>query len=55
MSLILIVDDSSDNRMRAKLALKNEGYKFIEAEDGIEALDKAIKYIPNIILLNFRR
>ena len=38
---ILIVDDHQVNRMTIKLSLKNEGYEFFEAVNGIEAIQKA--------------
>lgn len=50
--LILIVDDQADNRFAIKLALKKEGYEFIEAENGEEALSKAIEHNPDVILMD---
>jgi EAL domain-containing protein (putative c-di-GMP-specific phosphodiesterase class I)/DNA-binding NarL/FixJ family response regulator len=49
---ILIVDDVSVNRMTIKLSLKHEGYTFIEASDGQEAIEKALEHQPNVILMD---
>jgi EAL domain-containing protein (putative c-di-GMP-specific phosphodiesterase class I)/CheY-like chemotaxis protein len=49
---ILIVDDTKENRLMLTLALKNENYEFIEAKNGKDALKKALKYNPDIILLD---
>ena len=49
---ILIVDDVAVNRMTIKLSLKNEGYTFIEACDGKEAIEKALEHQPNVILMD---
>ena len=50
--LILIVDDQADNRFAIKLALKNEDYDFIEAEDGSQSLSLAQEHQPTIILMD---
>jgi len=50
--VILIVDDQDDNRFAIKLALKNEGYEFIEAENGKEAVESVLKTKPSIILMD---
>lgn len=50
--LILVVDDQADNRFAIKLALKKESYDFIEAENGREALAKAIEFAPDVILMD---
>ncbi len=49
---ILIVDDQVVNRATIKLVLKEGSYNFIEAENGEEALHKAISYHPDIILMD---
>jgi len=40
MKTILIVDDSSGVRKFVMFALKNHGYRVVEAEDGLDALEK---------------
>ncbi len=49
---ILIVDDIAVNRMTIKLSLKEEGYQFIDAKDGKEAIQKALEYNPDLILMD---
>ena len=49
---ILIADDEPTNRLVAKLALSKEGYKIIEAVNGIEAINLANKYHPDVILMD---
>ncbi len=51
-SKILIVDDVALNRMTIKLSLKDEGYTFIEATNGQEAIDKALVESPDLILMD---
>lgn len=49
---ILIVDDVAVNRMTIKLSLKSENYTFIEAENGLEALEQAQEHHPDVILMD---
>ncbi len=49
---ILIVDDHQVNRMTLKLSLKNEGYEFFEATNGLEAIQKATEVNPDVILMD---
>ena len=49
---ILIADDEPTNRMVAKLALQKEGYKLLEAKNGIEAVELSKQFIPDVILMD---
>ncbi|HIP46894.1 MAG TPA: response regulator, partial [Campylobacterales bacterium] len=49
---ILIVDDVAVNRMTIKLSLKSENYTFIEAENGLEAIEQAQEHHPDVILMD---
>ena len=49
---ILIADDEPTNRLIAKTALKEEGYKFIEATNGHEAVELTKKHHPDVILMD---
>ena len=49
---ILIVDDSSLARRRARGILENGGYEVIEAEDGMAALEKYFIEKPDIVMLD---
>lgn len=51
---ILIADDDDDNRILLSFLIQSEGWEVIEAQDGQEALEKAIKEQPNILLLDNR-
>lgn len=47
---ILVVDDEKDIRELVKLYLKNENYEIIEAENGMEALEKIDKNVDLVLL-----
>lgn len=49
---ILIVDDDAGGRESLKGVLLTQGYQLIEAENGREAIEKALAYIPDLILLD---
>ncbi|MDW7674561.1 MAG: response regulator transcription factor [Bacillota bacterium] len=49
---ILIVDDDEDIREVLTLYLKKEGYQVISAEDGSEAVTRAFKANPDLIILD---
>lgn len=50
MKTVLIVDDDSETRKVVRLALQDEGYKIIEADDGSMALDLAKVRNPDVIV-----
>lgn len=50
--LILVVDDEENIRDLLVFNLQKEGYDTIEAEDGLTAVDMAIKERPDLILLD---
>lgn len=49
---VLIVEDNQDNRELVVKVLKRSGYLTVEAEDGEQAIDKAISEKPDLILLD---
>ena len=49
---ILIVDDEKSIRELLAFNLEKEGYKVIEADNGIDAVDKALNQKPDLILLD---
>jgi signal transduction histidine kinase len=51
LPLLLVVDDEPDMR-RYLVTMLRESYRIIEAEDGISALEKAMKAGPDLILLD---
>lgn len=50
--LILVVDDTPENRMLLNIMLKNEGYRVELAEDGNKALAKLEACEPDLVLLD---
>jgi c-di-GMP phosphodiesterase len=48
---VLIVDDQDESRSTLQAVLENEGYDFIEAINGKDALAKAIEHTPDIIII----
>ena len=51
---ILIVDDSQAFRELEKVLLGREGFQLITAEDGAEAVRKALSEAPDVILLDLQ-
>jgi len=49
---VLIVDDESNNRMMLKDMLLPFGFQLFEAVDGADALEKAVEYLPHVVLLD---
>ncbi|WP_027395051.1 response regulator [Aquimarina latercula] len=47
---ILLVEDNNCLRHYLSFFLKNEGYKVIEAENGIDGIKKALDYQPDLII-----
>ncbi len=49
---ILIVDDSSVNLTLLSAILKRAGYECVEASDGLEAIERAVALLPELIILD---
>ena len=49
---ILIVDDELDTLLPLKRALEMEDFNVVEAQDGVEALEKVRAEIPDLVLLD---
>ena len=52
MARILIADDSALVRMKCSKFLTGNGHEVIEAENGVEAVEKYKEYKPNAVLLD---
>jgi DNA-binding response OmpR family regulator len=52
MARILIVDDEEEMLKSIKLTLEGLGHECLFASDGLEALDKARKWSPDLIILD---
>jgi len=50
--LVLVVDDYGDAREMYAEYLEFEGFKVEQAENGQQALDRAAKHVPNVILMD---
>ena len=49
---VLIVDDSSLARRRARGILEGGGYEVIEAEDGVSAIERYFVEKPDVVMLD---
>ncbi len=49
---VLLVEDHADIRAMMAMYLELNKYEVIEAADGYEAIEKALKYKPDIILMD---
>jgi two-component system cell cycle response regulator DivK len=52
--LILIVDDSDQNRRLARKVLQFAGFRTLEASGGIEGLSLAVEHRPDLVLMDIR-
>lgn len=50
--IILIVEDTPDTREMLKKVLELKGFNVLEAEDGWEAVEVALREIPDLILMD---
>lgn len=54
MAKILVADDEPDNQTFLILALEHVGHEVVSAEDGAEAVEQALKEVPDLILMDVR-
>lgn len=52
MSIVLIVDDEPAGRQTLEAILDGQGYEIEMAENGVQAIEKAKKILPDVILLD---
>jgi len=52
LARILVVDDSPDVRLALATILEDAGYDVVEAENGDQVFDLAVKESPNLVLLD---
>lgn len=50
--MVLLVDDDRTTRMMLRRAMQNEGYRVVEASDGIEGLELYKQLKPDMVLLD---
>jgi CheY-like chemotaxis protein len=49
---ILVVDDFDDTRLLLRTWLERRGFRVIEAEDGVEAIQRAKTDLPDLIIMD---
>jgi CheY-like chemotaxis protein len=49
---VLVAEDSRDTRIMLKRAFELKGYRVFEAEDGLQALEIARQYRPNLMVVD---
>jgi DNA-binding response OmpR family regulator len=51
-ALVLVADDDPDIRELVALRLQRAGYRVETASDGLEAFDRAVELVPDLIVLD---
>jgi two-component system, cell cycle response regulator DivK len=54
MVKVLIIEDNEENMYLFGFILRKHGYEVIEAKDGIQGLDTAVRENPDLILLDIQ-
>jgi two-component system cell cycle response regulator DivK len=49
---VMVVEDSADVRLMMRILLEMEGYRVIEASDGLQAVEMAIRERPILIMMD---
>ena len=49
---ILYIEDDPDSRVLVKRVLESEGYRFLEAADGLSGIAVAQKHLPDLVLVD---
>lgn len=51
---ILVVDDFDDTRLLLRTWLERRGFRVVEAENGIEAINRAETELPDLIIMDMQ-
>ena len=51
---VLIVEDNPQNMKVATMSLRPQGYEIVQAVDGEEAIEMAVKELPDLILMDIQ-
>ncbi|MDR6472163.1 CheY-like chemotaxis protein [Paraburkholderia graminis] len=54
MSTVLLVDDDFENRWALQLALESRGHHIVLAENGRDALTKAVAHFPELVVTDLQ-
>ena len=54
MKRILVVEDTPDNRQIMRDLLTSAGFEVIEAEDGADGIEAAVRHQPDLILMDMQ-
>ena len=49
---VLVVEDDADIADVLRRSLRNEGYEVRTSADGVEALDMAVGFVPDLVVLD---
>lgn len=50
--MVLVVDDENDSREMLKTYFESRGFDVCEAEDGYEAVEKALEHHPDLVVMD---
>lgn len=51
---ILVVDDFDDTRLLLRTWLERRGFRVVEAENGLQAIDRAASEVPDLIIMDMQ-
>src|SRR6266849_4040634 len=51
---ILVAEDDEDGRFMLRTLLELKGYQVLEARNGSEAIESAVSYLPDLMLLDLQ-
>jgi CheY-like chemotaxis protein len=51
-TVILVIEDHDDTRFMLRMMLEGEGYVMLEAADGLEGVETAIRQHPDLVLID---
>ena len=51
-SVVLVVEDHADTRFMLRMMLEHEGYVMLEAADGLEGVEVALREHPDLVLVD---
>ena len=50
--VVLVVEDHDDTRFMLRMILEHEGYAMLEAADGLEGVEVALRQHPDLVLVD---